>query len=146
MMAAIASPASSTATGLHRPTSPATTDGKPKMPLPIMQFTTSATMLQRPMARTSCGGVLCESPCGIVLLYHKREHRVRYCYATHLECSVTGERHDIARVQGAVEAGPANLGRWRELLPLPDPRHAVSLGEVETPLIELTNSARPAGF
>jgi len=45
-----------------------------------------------------------------------------------------------------VEARPASLWRWRELLPLPDPRHVVSLGEVETPLIELTNSARPAGF
>jgi threonine synthase len=134
-----------------------------------MQFTTSATMLQRPMARTSCG-VLCVGPCGIVLLYHKQEHSVRYTYATHLECSATGERHEITQLQGLsragkpllarydlaglaravarrdIEARPANLWRWRELLPVPDPRHVVSLGEEETPLVELTNSARPAGF
>jgi threonine synthase len=95
---------------------------------------------------------------------------VRYSYATHLECSATGERHDITRLQGLsaagkpllarydlpalkraltrrdIEARPAGLWRWRELLPVPDPRHVVSLGEVETPLIELTHSARPAGF
>src|ERR1700741_4526916 len=139
------------------------------MPLPIIQFTASATMLQRPMARTSCG-VLGDGPCVIALLYHKQEHRVRYSYATPLECSATGERHDIARLQGLsaagkplltrydlaalkralgrqdIEARPANLWRWRELLPVSDPRHIVSLGEVETPLIELTHSARPAGF
>ncbi|HEV2229294.1 MAG TPA: threonine synthase [Steroidobacteraceae bacterium] len=95
---------------------------------------------------------------------------MRYSYATHLECSATGERHDIGRLQGLSRAGkpllaryelealrrelrradiesrPPNLWRWRELLPVPDPRHVVSLGEVETPLIELVNSARPAGF
>ncbi len=95
---------------------------------------------------------------------------MRYSYATHLECSATGERHDITRPQGLsaagkpllarydlgelkrvltrrdIEARPANLWRGRELLPVPEARHVVSLGEVETPLIELTNSARPAGF
>jgi threonine synthase len=103
-------------------------------------------------------------------LYHKPEPSVRYSYATHLECSATGERHDIGRLQGLsaaekpllarydlaalrravgrqdIEARPPTLWRWRELLPVPDPRHIVSLGEVETPLIELTHSARPAGF
>jgi len=95
---------------------------------------------------------------------------VRYSYATHLECSATGERHDIARLQGLSRAGkpllarydlaalraevtradierrPTDLWRWRELLPVPDPAHVVSLGELETPLIELVNSERPAGF
>ena len=95
---------------------------------------------------------------------------MRYSYATHLECSATGERHDIGRLQGLSRAGkpllaryelealrrelrradiesrPPNLWRWRELLPVPDPRHVVSLGEVQTPLVELVNSARPAGF
>ena len=95
---------------------------------------------------------------------------MRYSYATHLECSATGERHEITRLQGLSRAGkpllarydlaaleravarrdlearPANLWRWRELLPVPDPRHNLSLGELETPLIELTNSTRPAGF
>jgi threonine synthase len=95
---------------------------------------------------------------------------VRYSYATHLECSATGQRHDIGRLQGLSAAGkpllarydlaalqreltradiesrPPGLWRWRELLPVPGARHVVSLGEVETPLIELPNSARPAGF
>ncbi|HYB63837.1 MAG TPA: pyridoxal-phosphate dependent enzyme, partial [Steroidobacteraceae bacterium] len=95
---------------------------------------------------------------------------MRYSYATHLECSATGERHDITRLQGLsaagkpllarydlgelrravarrdIEARPPGLWRWRELLPVPAPGQVVSLGEVETPLIELTNSTRPAGF
>ena len=95
---------------------------------------------------------------------------MRYSYATHLECSATGEHHDIARLQGLSRAGkpllarydlaalrrevtradierrPTNLWRWRELLPVPDPAYVVSLGELETPLIELVNSERPAGF
>jgi threonine synthase len=127
-------------------------------------------MLQRPMTRTSCGVVLCDGPCGIALLYHKPRARVRYSYATHLECSASGERHDIGRLQGLSTAGkpllarydlaalqreltrvdiesrPPGLWRWHELLPVADARQVVSLGEVETPLIELTNSARPAGF
>jgi threonine synthase len=95
---------------------------------------------------------------------------VRYTYATHLECSATSERHPIDRLQGlsragkpllarydlaalgrevarsAIEARPAGLWRWRELLPVPDSAQVVSLGEVETPLIELCNSARPPGY
>src|SRR5215467_8172968 len=170
MITAIASPVSSTSRGLQLPARRAIDDGSPKMPLPTMQFTASATMLQRPMTRTSCGVVLRVASDGIALLYHKLRARVRYSYATHLECSATGERHDIGRLQGLSTAGkpllarydlaalqreltradiesrPPGLWRWRELLPVPEPRHVVSLGEVETPLIELTNSARPAGF
>jgi threonine synthase len=95
---------------------------------------------------------------------------VRYTYATHLECSVTGERSDIGTLQGlsaagkpllarydlaalkrevgreVIEARAPGLWRWQELLPVTDPRHRVSLGEVETPLVPLANSARPAGF
>jgi len=79
---------------------------------------------------------------------------VRYSYATHLECSATGERHDIGRLQGLSAAGkpllvrydlatlrreltradlerrPPGLWRWRELLPVPDAAQVVSLGEV----------------
>lgn len=93
-----------------------------------------------------------------------------FSYATHLECSATGERYDIAKLQGlsaakkplltrydlaalardvtreAIAARPAGLWRWRELLPVPDAAHIVSLGELETPLIPLPRSARPAGF
>src|SRR5579864_4519645 len=175
MIAAIANPARSTASGLHAPTNPATTDGRPKTPLPIMQFTVSATMLQRPMARTSCGAALCgvAGVIGPLVSQHRlpgpRQH-VRYSYATHLECSATGERYDIGRLQGLSAAGKPllvrydlaalarevsrdeierrapGLWRWRELLPVTSERHIVSLGEVETPLIALERSARPAGF
>jgi threonine synthase len=95
---------------------------------------------------------------------------VRYTYATHLECSASGERYDIGQLQGlsaakkpllvrydlaslarevpraAISARQPGLWRWRELLPVPDVAHVVSLGEIETPLIPLTRSARPAGF
>ena len=65
-------PASSTAMGLNFPTSPATVEGSPKTPLPMMELITSAVRLQRPMARTSwwlealAGGVS-----GIAWFYHK---------------------------------------------------------------------------
>ncbi|HEV2286552.1 MAG TPA: threonine synthase [Steroidobacteraceae bacterium] len=95
---------------------------------------------------------------------------MRYSYATHLECSATAERHDIGVLQGLSRAGkpllarydlaalkrevargelesrPASLWRWHELLPVRDPAQALSLGEVETPLIDLLRSERPAGF
>jgi threonine synthase len=95
---------------------------------------------------------------------------VRYTYATHLECSATGERYDIAQLQGlsaakkpllarydldslardlsreAITARPPGLWRWRELLPVPAAAHIVSLGEVETPLVPLRRSTRPDGF
>ncbi|HLY53183.1 MAG TPA: threonine synthase [Steroidobacteraceae bacterium] len=105
-------------------------------------------------------------------MYHKLSFGalVRYSYATHLECSATGERYEIERLQGLSGAGKPllarydlaalarevrrdeierrapGLWRWHELLPVTHPRHVVSLGEVETPLIALERSARPAGF
>jgi len=95
---------------------------------------------------------------------------VPYSYATHLECSSTGERYDIGKLQGLsaakkpllarydlgalkseltredIEARPSGLWRWHELLPVPDAANVVSLGEIETPLVRLTRSHRPAGF
>jgi threonine synthase len=95
---------------------------------------------------------------------------VRYSYATHLECSATGERYDIKSLQGlsaakkpllarydleslarevsreTISARAPGLWRWRELLPVPDASHVVSLGEVETPLIPIARSERPEGF
>jgi len=79
-------------------------------------------------------------------------------FVTHLEGSLDGSRHDHRVPQGThagrpllvrydleavakalpraeLERRPATLWRWRELLPLEDPAHAVSLGEVETPLL-----------
>src|SRR5262249_32192979 len=91
-------------------------------------------------------------------------------YATHLECSMSGARYDIAQLQGlsaagkpllarydleglrrelpraAIESRPAELWRWHELLPVADPTYALRLGEVETPLLPLTHSSRPPAF
>src|SRR5690348_1649937 len=53
MMTPIAAPPPSTSQGLSRPVLAASTEGKPKTPLPMMELTISATRLQRPMARTS---------------------------------------------------------------------------------------------
>ena len=39
--------------GAIRPTRPETTDGKPKIPLPMMELITSAVRLQRPIVRIS---------------------------------------------------------------------------------------------
>lgn len=90
-------------------------------------------------------------------------------FLTHLECSATGERHeagelhnlsragkpllaryDLAAVKQAVRrddlAGRAfDFWRYRELLPLRDPAHIVSLGEVMTPLIRLGRLAPKGG-
>jgi threonine synthase len=83
------------------------------------------------------------------------------CFVSHLECSATGERHDPGRLHNtsragkpllvrydldavrrrvtrdAVAARPADLWRWRELLPLRRAADIVSLGEPETPLLPL---------
>jgi len=88
---------------------------------------------------------------------------------THLECSLTGERYDAARIQGLSSAGKPLLVRydldalrgkitretfdsreptmwkWRELLPLPDGSPAVSLGEPRTPIIRLERTGARAG-
>jgi hypothetical protein len=72
MMTAIPAPAKRTARGLIFPMRFATTDGKPKIPLPMMELTVSATRLQRPMARTSP-----DVPVGavsiIAVLYHRSQ-------------------------------------------------------------------------
>ncbi len=86
-----------------------------------------------------------------------------YC-VTHFECSATGEqmpagkvynlspadkpilvRYDLDAVQAqltqeVLATRPANLWRYRELLPIADTANIVSLGEEMTPLIPLDNS------
>jgi threonine synthase len=88
---------------------------------------------------------------------------------THLECSLTGERYDAAKIQDLSSAGKPLLVRydldrlhgvvsremfdsrdptmwkWRELLPLPEGVAPVSLGEPQTPIIALERTARRAG-
>jgi threonine synthase len=88
-------------------------------------------------------------------------------HVTHLECSLTGERHEADRLQNLSRAGkpllvrydldavrldaatlaarPAGMWKWRELLPLPEGVAPVSLGEPETPLVPLPRTAARAG-
>ena len=88
----------------------------------------------------------------------------RPSFVTHLECSMTGERYEADRLHGLSRVGrpllvrydlagvgaalspaelvrrPADLWRWRELLPVRDAADIVSLGENETPLVTLERS------
>ncbi|MEM7080949.1 MAG: threonine synthase, partial [Pseudomonadota bacterium] len=84
-------------------------------------------------------------------------------FITHLECSLTGERYAADQIHGLSAAGrpllvrydltaladavdkdslaqrDGGFWRYREWLPVHDDAHVVSLGEVTTPLIELTS-------
>jgi threonine synthase len=90
----------------------------------------------------------------------------RPTFVTHLECSYTGERYPADEVHNLSRAGkpllvrydlagvrktlgkealaqrPADLWRYRELLPVRHARDIVSLGEVMTPLVALPKLAR----
>src|SRR5436190_17148875 len=85
----------------------------------------------------------------------------RPTFVTHLECAATGERYpadqvhnlsragkpllvryDLAGVRKALtkevlRARPADLWRYRELLPVRRVEHIVSLGEAATPILAL---------
>lgn len=93
----------------------------------------------------------------------------RATFVTHLECSMTGERYDADRLHGlscvgrpllvrydlaaaaeamtreALASRPADLWRYRELLPVRRQANIVSLGENATPLIPLDCIALEAG-
>ena len=88
-------------------------------------------------------------------------------HVTHLECSLTGERHEAGRLHNLSRAGkpllvryaldavkldaatlaarPGGMWKWRDLLPLPEGIESVSLGEPETPLVPLIRTAARAG-
>ena len=90
-------------------------------------------------------------------------------FVTHLECSLTGERYPAGKPHNLSSAGkplivrydferaretltreslaarPQGMWKWRELLPLADDAEAVSLGEPETPVVALPQTARKAG-
>ncbi|MFL6857448.1 MAG: threonine synthase [Allosphingosinicella sp.] len=90
-------------------------------------------------------------------------------FVTHLECSATGERYEAGRVHGLSRAGkpllvrydleaaraqltraalaarPADMWKWRELLPVRRAAEIVSLGEAATPLVPLDAIGREAG-
>ncbi|MBN2972575.1 threonine synthase [Roseomonas aeriglobus] len=85
----------------------------------------------------------------------------RPSFVTHLECGLTGERYEADTLQGLSRVGrpllvrydldgvraamtkdglaarPADLWKYRELLPVRSPENIVSLGEMETPLVTL---------
>ncbi|HEY3639255.1 MAG TPA: threonine synthase [Rhizomicrobium sp.] len=85
-------------------------------------------------------------------------------FVTHLECSATGERYEAGQIHGLSKGGkpllvryaldgvkgaltkellaarPADLWRYRELLPVRHARNIVSLGESMTPLIRIRGS------
>jgi threonine synthase len=93
----------------------------------------------------------------------------RPAFVTHLECSATGERYEADTVHGLSRAGkpllvrydleaagaaltkatlaerPRDLWRWRELLPVRNTADIVSLGECETPLIDLPKLGKRHG-
>ncbi len=93
----------------------------------------------------------------------------RPTFVTHLECSETGERYEADTVHGLSRAGkpllvcydlpgvarmlnkatlaerPRDMWRWRELLPVRKTSDIVSLGECETPLIDLPKLGKRHG-
>ena len=82
-------------------------------------------------------------------------------FVSHLECSMTGEREEAGRLHGLSRAGrpllvrydlaaarqeltkatlaarPADMWRYREILPVRDAANIVSLGEAATPIVRL---------
>lgn len=96
-------------------------------------------------------------------------HEERPTFVTHLECSATGEhypadqlhnlsragkpllvRYDLAGVRAVLTkellaSRPADLWRYRELLPVLSCAHIVSLGEAMTPLVPLLRSVAGPG-
>jgi len=90
-------------------------------------------------------------------------------FVTHLECSLTGERYPAGQIHNLSRAGrpllvrydlervgqalsrellasrAPDMWKWRELLPLASGAEPVSLGEIETPLLELRRLSERAG-
>ena len=93
----------------------------------------------------------------------------RQTFVTHMECSETGEHYEADIVHGLSRAGkpllvrydlpgvaavltkaalaerPRDMWRWRELLPVRNTSDIVSLGECETPLIDLPKLGKRHG-
>ena len=96
------------------------------------------------------------------------EHRPTF--VTHLECAMTGERYEAGKLHGLSSVGrpllvrydldgvqsvmskdmlarrPADLWRYRELLPVQNTANIVSLGESVTPLVTMPNLAQDLGI
>ncbi len=93
----------------------------------------------------------------------------REYFVSHLECGLTGTRHEAGQIHGLSPAGrpllvrydldalrvavtretfaarPATLWKWRELLPLADFSNRLELGEVATPILPLERTAARLG-
>ena len=93
----------------------------------------------------------------------------REYFVSHLECGLTGTRHEAGQIHGLSPAGrpllvrydldalraavtretfaarPATLWKWRELLPLADFSNRLELGEVATPILRLARTAARLG-
>ncbi len=94
-----------------------------------------------------------------------------FSYIDHLECTVSGDeypydglatvspgsgkvlfvRYDLPRLRREVQRSvfdsrPANMWRYRELLPVTDPDQIITLGEGGTPLLDATTLARQVGI
>ncbi|MEU7930742.1 threonine synthase [Micromonospora echinofusca] len=91
-------------------------------------------------------------------------------YLTHLECPRCGREHDAGKLANLCDCGspllarydlaavakvltperfplrPADLWRYRELLPVADPRHETTLGEGWTPLLRTPNYGAEIGI
>lgn len=91
-------------------------------------------------------------------------------YLSHLECSLTGQRHDADQVIRLSEAGqpllarydlakaaaeldrdalwqrPCDMWRFRELLPVRDPHYITTLGEGGKPVLKLDQLGRQLGL
>jgi threonine synthase len=103
------------------------------------------------------------------LPYDENLRAERPSFVTHLECAATGERYPADQVHNLSRAGkpllvrydlaavrkmltrealasrPADLWRYRELLPVRRVEHIVSLGEPVTPILALPKLASKAG-
>ncbi|QIL01951.1 threonine synthase [Sphingomonas sinipercae] len=90
-------------------------------------------------------------------------------FVTHLECSLTGEhypagqphdlsragkpllvRYDLEQVRSAISRDalaqrPADMWKWRELLPFPEKAELIALGETQTPILALSRTAAMNG-
>src|SRR5882672_2205027 len=90
-------------------------------------------------------------------------------FVTHLECAMTGERHEADQIHNLSRAGkpllvrydlagvkkaltkeklaqrPPDLWRYRELLPVRDPANIVSLGETMTPIVRMPKLSAKLG-
>jgi len=93
----------------------------------------------------------------------------RPTFVTHLECSMTGERYEADQVHNLSKAGkpllvrydlagvrkaltkealaqrPADIWRYRELLPVRKVQDIVSLGEIMTPIVAMPRLAKKHG-